>query len=1339
MRSYIYKHSSVIGSQAEHGGMRTYFFSADTQEDQSSWLGAMNQAAQMQNQADAVDRPTERLLPLDPRQVLLEPIGQGPPGHPGTLLRDAGPVDVGPASASAPGSEAPPRAASALPRGSATRNGLSASATPSPILEPNGIGAGTYQRSPSPPRPHAPPQGGGPRRSAQEGVEHWVHVQRAEVKGPPSRENTLPRRSPSSLPKFSSHGEKRYQTLPKTPRLSPSSPAAARAGEYKYAQDRLNHFRLAPEPGGGAGAVGGGPSAVGGGPGAVGGAGGPVYHLYEWQQRHQYRHGSPTAPLYTPAPDYPYGPRPPSAFSPPRPSDGHPRCISVPPSPDDLRPPGTPARRPHMPAERVTVRPAAGRSVPDGPFAASPRRAKSQLLKASTMDRRSMPVSGYITHTVSAPSLHGKTPEELTLLLIQLRRHQAMMASARQHTLMQLQHLNGSESDDTYMQLKKDLDYLDLKSLTWVQTRCAPHLGPDQVCYERTPPHLGPDQASALHLKKVAIDSQVVGSHLLKECGKAVKVAESDVDDKTLKELESRISTLKDDKTLSVWPPTWPCPLHLGPPPPHGPAPSHMTPPPPPWPRPLHHGPAPSTLALPPPPWPCPLHHGPAPSTMALPPLTWPCPLPLGPAPSHMALPLHLALPPPPWPCPSTWPCPLPLDPAPSHMALSPPTWPCPLPLGPAPSHMALSPPTWPCPLPLGPAPSHMALPPPTWPCPLPHDPAPSTMALPPPPWPRPFHHGPAPSTMALPPLPWPCPLPLGPAPSTVALPPLTWPCPLPLGPAPSHMALPLHLALPPLTWPCPLPHGPAPPLGPAPSPLALPPPTWPCPLPHGPAPPLGPAPSHMALPPPTWPCPLPHGPAPPLGPAPSHMALPPPTWPCPSTWPCPLPHGTAPSHMALPLHLALPPPTWPCPLPHGPAPPLGPAPSHMALPPPTWPCPSHMALPLHLALPPPTWPCPSHMALPLHLALPPPPWPCPLPLGPDQLERVLDLSRQQMEQYQEQPAHSHKIAYQQRLLQEDLVTIRAHISRVSTAHMNHSTTPQQEKTELQRELWRVEDVMAGLSGSKANYKITIDSVQNPERKLAPSVSEGMLIQPPSRASTPGSLSLPHGTTWGAREDTPPAVPPLPRDASSVVRHTSVRGLKRQSDERKRDRESGHYAANGDYKVELRSYLSEPELPVMESPVLDVPSFSDKGLFSSGLNQSSSISSYVTLRRGLGGGQADRERPRSALDHLYAPPPSAQAPPCPTRGRMSAQEQLERMKRHQRALVRERQRNLSQGAGPYSFGPAPGPAQRCSSTSRLPSSSGPEQPPSVRYPDTTHGPRRDRRRGRYATLQPSTT
>nr|XP_029524430.1 pleckstrin homology domain-containing family A member 7-like isoform X9 [Oncorhynchus nerka] len=843
--------------KAEHGGMRTYFFSADTQEDVNGWVKAMNQAALMQNQTDSLKRPSETseksempntserkgfpqtnhvnnytktsrepradphlhsdgvvLEPADIRETeerrsfrndTLNPITSKIPSLGGGSVKiemDAVPPNslpplpsLTPDSASAPTSappsrapsRAPSRGAFTLPPGACLRNG-----TPTP--EPNGMGTGTYQRATLTPQV-VDTQRQVQRRSALEQVEHWVKVQKAEHKGPPSRGGTLPRHSP---------------------------PTAARQGEYKYAQDRLSHFRLGPSDPQGTGARDGG------------GIGGPgtVWQLYEWQQRHQFRHGSPTAPLYTPAPDYPFGPRPPSTVPPsaPRPSSEVPRCVSVPPDPSDILPPGpqssralSPPRRPHTPANRVVVMPQGGRDALDMPVAGSPRRAKSQLLKAATIERRSMPPSNYITHTVSAPSLHGKTV------------------------------------DDTYMQLKKDLEYLDLK---------------------------------------------VVGSQTLKEATRPVRVAESDVDvklsrlceqDKTLKELEVRICSLKEDK---------------------------------------------------------------------------------------------------------------------------------------------------------------------------------------------------------------------------------------------------------------------------------------------------------------------------------------------------------------------------------------------------------------------------------------------------DKLESVLDVSHQQMELYRDQAAHLEKIAYQQRLLQEDVVHIRAEISSASTemarawedysrlessveqlravleAHMNHSATHQQEKTEIKRELWRIEDVMAGLSSSKANYKITIDSVQNPERKLVASVPDPAV---PSQSATPpvgevrppprSSYTLPHNPVpkWAEDEapprpplpclydyeDPPPAIPPLPKEASVVVRHTSVRGLKRQSDERKRDRESGG-CVNGDFKVELRSYLSEPELPGTgqsstgsEGGYQTLP---NKGLSGSSprLNQSSNISSYVTLRRGAAA-SAESERPKSALEQLYSsgqqPQPLAQAP----RGRMSAEEQLERMKRHQRALVRERKRNLSQG------------------------------------------------------------
>lgn len=86
-------------------------------------------------------------------------------------------------SASAPvsrvPSRAPSRAASTLPSSICTRNGLIS--TPSPILEPNGIAAGTYQRAPETPANDTQKQAR--RRSTLEQVEQWVKVQKAEHKG----------------------------------------------------------------------------------------------------------------------------------------------------------------------------------------------------------------------------------------------------------------------------------------------------------------------------------------------------------------------------------------------------------------------------------------------------------------------------------------------------------------------------------------------------------------------------------------------------------------------------------------------------------------------------------------------------------------------------------------------------------------------------------------------------------------------------------------------------------------------------------------------------------------------------------------------------------------------------------------------------------------------------------------------------------------------------------------------------------------------------------------------------------------------------------------------------
>ncbi|XP_075043685.1 pleckstrin homology domain-containing family A member 7 isoform X3 [Mixophyes fleayi] len=380
-----------------------------------------------------------------------------------------------------------------------------------------------------------------------------------------------------------------------------------------------------------------------------------------------------------------------------------------------------------------------------------------------------------------------------------------------------------------------------------------------------------------------------------------------------------------------------------------------------------------------------------------------------------------------------------------------------------------------------------------------------------------------------------------------------------------------------------------------------------------------------------------------------------------------------------------------------------------------------------------------------------------------DKLETVLEVLHRQMDQYKEQPQHTEKISYQQRLLQEDLVQIRAEMSKVSTdmenawneyvrlesdvGQLRHllqeqmSRSPSsQDRAQLQKDLWRIEDVTAGLSSNKLNYKVLVESFKNPERKTVPLVTStfvpsgstaftsfrsksaspqnppslvkqapevGLYSQPytpershsqpqllqkpePTRVPTPpkreeGAPPRPPLPDMYSPEDTdpppyippPPALPPPLRE-SSVVRHTSVRGLKRQSDERKRDRELGQ-GVNGDYRVELRTYASTPELATLDNSAPPSSSFlgSDSGYqtlptrgSTSRLSQSSSIASYVTLRRGSTT-DGSKDRPKSAFERLYAGDNQ--------RGKMSAEEQLQRMKRQQKALVRERKRTLSQG------------------------------------------------------------
>ncbi|XP_021022435.1 pleckstrin homology domain-containing family A member 7 isoform X2 [Mus caroli] len=859
MRALIYSTTSA-GSQVEHSGMRTYYFSADTLEDMNAWVRAMNQAAQVLSRSSLrrdVDKVERQAMPQANHTDACQECGHVGPGHSRDCPRRGYEDSYGfnrreqeeerlraqrdplegrrdrskarspylPAEEDALFVDLPggPRGQQAQPQ-RAEKNGV----PPYGLGEQNGTNG--YQQT-APPR--ANPEKHNQRKTGLAQAEHWTKAQKGDGRSLPL-DQTLPRQGPSQPLSFPEN----YQTLPKSTRhLSGSSSPPPRnlPSDYKYAQDRASHLKMSSEE-------------------RRAHRDGTVWQLYEWQQRQQFRHGSPTAPIGAGSPEFTEQGRSRSLLE-------VPRSISVPPTPSDIPPPGPPRpfppRRPHTPAERVTVKPPEQRRSVDISLGGSPRKAQGHAAKNSShVDRRSMPSMGYMTHTVSAPSLHGKS------------------------------------ADDTYLQLKKDLEYLDLK---------------------------------------------MTGRDLLKDRSlKPMKIAESDIDvklsifceqDRILQDLEDKIRALKENK---------------------------------------------------------------------------------------------------------------------------------------------------------------------------------------------------------------------------------------------------------------------------------------------------------------------------------------------------------------------------------------------------------------------------------------------------DQLESVLEVLHRQTEQYRDQPQHLEKITCQQRLLQEDLVHIRAELCRESTEMENawneylklekdveqlKQTLQEQhrrafffqEKSQIQKDLWRIEDVMAGLSVNKENYRVLVGSVKNPERKtvplfphpsvpsLSPTESKPALqpSPPTSPVRTPLEVRLfpqlqtyvpyrPHPPQLRkvmsplqsptkakpqaedeapprpplpelySPEDQPPAVPPLPREAT-IIRHTSVRGLKRQSDERKRDREQGQ-CVNGDLKVELRSYVSEPELASLSGDVPQ-PSLSLVGSESryqtlpgrglsgstSRLQQSSTIAPYVTLRRGLNAenSSATFSRPKSALERLYSGDHQ--------RGKMSAEEQLERMKRHQKALVRERKRTLSQG------------------------------------------------------------
>uniref|UniRef100_A0A8C7SQ08 Pleckstrin homology domain containing, family A member 5 n=1 Tax=Oncorhynchus mykiss TaxID=8022 RepID=A0A8C7SQ08_ONCMY len=319
-------------------------------------------------------------------------------------------------------------------------------------------------------------------------------------------------------------------------------------------------------------------------------------------------------------------------------------------------------------------------------------------------------------------------------------------------------------------------------------------------------------------------------------------------------------------------------------------------------------------------------------------------------------------------------------------------------------------------------------------------------------------------------------------------------------------------------------------------------------------------------------------------------------------------------------------------------------------------------------------------------------------------LETALLSASQEIEQSSDNPAAVQSLIQQRDVLQNGLLStylsrVNAELERswreydkmesgVSLAKTNlleqlealgspQTEPPSQQHVHIQKELWRIQDVMEALAKNKPQRTTDTGFLgSKPISNLQKNEGDRQPPRPP--------LPQSYGST-----ERPPAVPPLPSPSGArPPPHTSKHG----------QRNGTHSSQGPDYRL----YKSEPELTTVAEEVDDNNGEdNDKDRLQTGLTtdkepaatkgvpvypvgivpprtkspmsppESCTIASYVTLRKGK---KPDprTERPHSAVEQTCGPGERESG-----RARMSVEEQLERIRRHQQASLREKKRSSS--------------------------------------------------------------
>ncbi|XP_031238453.1 pleckstrin homology domain-containing family A member 6 isoform X8 [Mastomys coucha] len=435
-----------LSPQAEHAGVRTYFFSAESPEEQEAWIQAMGEAARVQippaqksvpqpvrprplpltastlascspEKPDSENIPPSKHLQQPPHNSLAKPEpevktrGEGDgrgcekaerrPERPEVKkepLVKANGLPSGPETASEPGSPYPdgPR----VPGGGeqpAQSNGWQYSSPSRPgstAFPPHDGDAGGHRRS-FPPR--TDPDKIAQRKSSMNQLQQWVNLRRGvpppEDLRSPSRFYPMPRRVPDYYSPYSSQYPDDYQYYP--PGVRPDSicsmPAYDRISPPWALEDKRHSFRN---------------------------GGGPAYQLHEWKESTSYGRQDGTVWIPSPSRQPVYYDELDAASGSLRRLSLQPRSHSVPRSPSQ----GSYSRaRIYSPVRSPSARfdrlPPRSEDIYADPAAYVMRRSISSPKYDYLGDRRPVPAGLFPYNYPPSPTVHDKMDELLDLQL----------------------------------------------------------------------------------------------------------------------------------------------------------------------------------------------------------------------------------------------------------------------------------------------------------------------------------------------------------------------------------------------------------------------------------------------------------------------------------------------------------------------------------------------------------------------------------------------------------------------------------------------------------------------------------------------------------------------------------------------------------------------------------------------------------------------------------------------------------------------------------------------------------------------------------------------------------